>query len=251
MRKLNLSIVVGVIVAVLGAGMVVAYGQSVKKHADSGKDMVSVLVANSELTAGSPASDLSSQVHVAKVPLAYVVHDALSNTGALTSLPQGSVLSGTVPSGAQLSQNNFADTATAGHVSASPGHVAISVETDLSPGVARYLAVGSKVDVFATYHEVRDATGKLTAASSRTKLFASGVKVLAVSVAQEPSNSQNSTDAQMLSDKVVVLLDMTPAQAEKLVNATTLGDIYLADTTGSNDRTAKGAVPSDVVASNR
>ena len=36
MRKLNVSIVVGVIVAVLGAGIVVAYGQSVDKRAAGG-----------------------------------------------------------------------------------------------------------------------------------------------------------------------------------------------------------------------
>ena len=85
MRKLNLSIVVGVIVAVLGAGMVVAYGQSVNKRIASGKHPVAVLVANSDLGAGTPASELASKVHVQQMPSAYVASGALDSVGALTS----------------------------------------------------------------------------------------------------------------------------------------------------------------------
>ena len=251
MRKLNLSIVVGVIVAVLGAGMVVAYGHSVNKRIASGKNPVAVLVANDAIPAGTPAKDIGSRVHVEQVPSAFVVSDALASTSALSQLSAGAVLTGAVPRGGQLSREAFSDAATAGHVQPAPGHVAISVETDLSPGVARYLSVGSLVDVFATYHDVRDQSGKLTFASSRTKLFATGVKVLAVSVAQDKANGSSSSDQAALSDKVVVLLDMSPRDAEKMVNATTLGEIYLAQTQAGHDTTGTGAVPTDVTLSNR
>jgi Flp pilus assembly protein CpaB len=250
MRKLNVSIVVGVIVAVLGAGIVVAYGQSVDKRAAGGKHPVKVLVADGDLAAGTPVGDVTSSVHLENMPSAYAVDGALTDAKSLTStVGDHAVLTGPVPKGGQLSRSSFAETAVAGHVKPAVGHVAISVETDLSPGVARYLAVGSLVDVFATYHDVRDANGKLTQASSRTKLFASGVKVLAVSVAQEPSGDRNDSNALM--DKVVALLDMTPAAAEKLVNATTLGEIYLAETQSGHDITPAGAVPTNVVSSNR
>ena len=251
MRRLNISIVVGVVVAVLGAGIVVAYGQSVDKRIASGKQLVSVVVADGDLAAGTPAHDIAGQVHVDKVPSSYVAHGALSSVAALADLPAGSVLAGPVASGGQLTSSAFADAATAGHVRPAPGHVAVAVETDLSPGVARYLSVGSMVDVFATYHDVRNQRGKLTKASSRTKLFASGIKVLAVSVAQDTANDGHSTNSSVLLDKVVALLDMSPTDAEKLVNATTLGDIYLADTASGGHHTATGAVPTDVVGSNR
>lgn len=251
MRKLNVSIVVGVIVAVLGAGIVVAYGQSVDKRAASGKNPVSVLVADGDLAAGTSASDVATRVHVEKVPSSYVANGALTDAGTLAAtVGNHAVLTGPVPKGGQLSRSSFAETAVAGHVKPAVGHVAISVETDLSPGVARYLAVGSLVDVFATYHDIRDASGKLTTAANRTKLFATGVKVLAVSVAQEPSSDAH-TDSTALMDKVVALLDMTPGQAERLVNATTLGDIYLAETSSGHDTTPSGALPTDVVMSNR
>lgn len=251
MRKLNVSVVVGVIVAVLGAGIVVAYGQSVDKRAAAGKNPVSVLVADSDLAAGTPVSQVESSVHVVKMPSSYAVDGALSDAQSLPStVGSHAVLTGPLAKGGQLSRSSFADTAVAGHVNPSPGHVAISVETDLSPGVARYLAVGSIVDVFATYHDIRDQSGKLTSASNRTKLFASGVKVLAISVAQEPSGNKSS-DSTALMDKVVALLDMSPTVAERLVNATTLGDIYLAVTASGHDTTPTGVLPTDVVTSNR
>lgn len=247
MRKLNLSIVVGVVIAVLGAGIVVAYGQSVDNRIASGKNPVSVVVADGDLDAGTPARDVASKVHVEQVPSAFVAAGALHTAGDVKALPDGSVLTGPLAKGAQLTARSFADAATAGHVRPTDGHVAISVQTDLSPGVARYLTVGSFVDVFATYRDVRDQDGKLTAASSRTKLFVSNVKVLAVSVAQV---NDSKADNGSLTDKVVALLDLRPADAEKLVNATTLGEIYLAETTSGNHRTATGVVPTDVVKSN-
>lgn len=252
MRKLNISIVVGIVVAVLGAGIVVAYGQSVDKRIASGKQAVAVVVADADLQAGTPAKDITDQVHVEQVPSSFVADGALASVDALTSdLPAGSVLAGPIPHGGQVTSSDFADAATAGHVRPAEGHVAVAVQTDLSPGVARYLSVGSLVDVFATYHDVRNQQGKLTSASSRTKLFASGIKVLAVSVAQASPDESQSPDAGSLTDKVIALLDMKPTDAEKLVNATTLGEIYLADTATGGHRTKTGAVPTDVVGSNR
>jgi Flp pilus assembly protein CpaB len=251
MRKLNATVIVGVIVAVLGAGMVFAYGQTVDKHASGGNNPVAVLVADGNLAAGAPASSLRSDVHVAQVPSAYAVSGALSSVSALTSkLPEGSVLTAPVPKGGQLSSSSFADPAAAGRVNPAPGHLALAVQTDLAPGVARYLAVGEYVDVFGTYRDVRDQNGKLTKASSVTKLFASHVRVLAVSVAETKSNSGNDNQGSGLVDKTVVLLDLVPADAQRVVNASTLGSIYLAYSTAGH-RTPKGASPDDVVSSNR
>jgi Flp pilus assembly protein CpaB len=248
MRKLNVTVIVGVIVAVLGAGMVFAYGQTVDRRISNGRDPVAVLVADSDLAAGTAATSLRGRVHVEKVPAAYVVGGALDSEAALTSaLPEGAVLSGPVPKGGQLSRAAFADPARAGRVNPAPGHVALAVQTDLAPGVAHYLGVGQYVDVFGTYRDVRDQSGKLTKASSRTKLFASHVKVLAVSVAETKSDSSRT---RALADKTVVLLDVDPKDAERVVNVSTLGTIYLAYSTGTH-RTSTGANPTDVVASAR
>jgi Flp pilus assembly protein CpaB len=254
MRKLNASIVIGIIVAIIGAISVVAYGRNVDRRLSSGKQPTAVLVADSTLAAGSTVDDVRGHVHVTQVPAAFVVADALH---ALTDIPASQVLTSVVVKGGQLSRASFGDPATVGRLSPAAGHVALAVETDLSPGVARYLSPGQLVDVFVTYHDVMSDGGKHSFASSRTKLFVSGAKVLAVSVAQSHTTKTShstfgsTTDQAQPQDKVVAVLDLRPADAERLVNADILGSIYLAYTATGGDHTSTGVTPDDVVRSNR
>jgi Flp pilus assembly protein CpaB len=249
MKKLNISVVIGIIVALVGAGLVLVYGRHVNNKIAGGKQTMSVLVADQALAAGASAGSLTGHVHVAQIPAAYVVKGALSTPTALTNAAaQNAVLVGGVPQGGQLSFMDFAQGAAAGLVSPSKGDVALSVETPLSSGVARYLEPGQLVDVFATYAQSGGA-------QSPTKLFASGVKVLSVSVAAPKSGSNDSTDnnsdTSTPSGSVIVLLNLSPEDAQKVVNATTLGSIYLAYTNNANDKTAQGATPQSVLSSNR
>jgi len=248
MRKLNVSVIVGIIVALVGAGLVFAYGRNVNNKIAGGKHPMSVLVADEPLTAGTTASDVASHVHVAQIPAAYVVKGALSTPSALTTPKAGSaVLAGSVPQGGQLSLADFAEGASSGHVQPARGDVALSVETPLSSGVARYLEPGQMVDVFATYGNNESAALK-----SKTKLFVSGVKVLAVDIAQTKSgDSSDSADSDTPTGQVVALLDLSPRNAEKVVNATTLGTIYLAYTPNKHDTTPRGATPQSVLSSDR
>ncbi|HVT63926.1 MAG TPA: RcpC/CpaB family pilus assembly protein [Mycobacteriales bacterium] len=254
MRKLNITVIVGIVVALIGAGIVFAYGHNVDHKISSGKQTVSVLVADEFLGSGMTAGDVVSHVHVAQIPSAYVVKNAIGDTSNLSSNQASSaVLSGAVPEGGQLSYNDFTAAGQSGRLAPSKGNVALSVETPLSSGVARYLQPGQMVDAFVTYGGGGGASGSSNIAS-RTKLFASGVKVLSVTVAQ-PSNTNNSSDnsdnAATPTGSVIVLLDLSPVNAEKVVNAVTLGSIYLAYTTNAHDTTPSGATPDSVVRSNR
>lgn len=251
MRKLNASIVIGLIVAFIGATTVYAYGRSVDRRAQQGQQMVPVLVATAPLTAGMSVADLKSKVHQDEVPQAYLVSEALSS---LDQAPGSAVLTGDVPKGGQLSRSSFGDPAAAGRLNPAEGKVAVAVQTDISAGVARYLDTGSLVDVFVTYRSVSDASGRSTRVANRTKLFASGVKVLAVSVAPQPGDKSSGTRmlaTQQTSDKVIAVLELSPRDAERVVNATTLGSIYFGYTTRGGDSTSTGVVPDDVVAVTR
>ncbi|HVW80081.1 MAG TPA: RcpC/CpaB family pilus assembly protein [Mycobacteriales bacterium] len=246
MRKLNVTIIVGIVVAIIGAGLVFYYGHNVDNKISDGKHTVSVLVADETLGQGMTAGDVVSHVHVAQIPDAYVVKNAIAATSSLSaSGAQGAVLVGEVPEGGQLSYNDFANATDAGRLAPSKGDVALSVETPISSGVARYLQPGQLVDVFATY----------TAGSNgqATKLFASGVKVLSVSIA-DPTNGTNGTsndETSTPSGSVVVLLDLSPRNAQKVVNAVSAGTIYLAYTTGTHDTTPTTDSSTTVLASNR
>ncbi|HWA66403.1 MAG TPA: RcpC/CpaB family pilus assembly protein [Mycobacteriales bacterium] len=244
MRKLNVTIVVGVVVALIGAGLVFFYGHNVDNKISDGKHTVSVLVADEALGTGMTAGDVVSHVHVAQIPDAYVVKNAIAATSSLTaSGAQNAVLVGEVPEGGQLSYNDFANAADASHLAPSKGNVALSVETPISSGVARYLQPGQLVDVFATY----SSTG-----NQATKLFVSGVKVLSVTVADPSTDSNNNDDESATpTGSVVVLLDLSPRDAQKVVNAVSAGTIYLAYTTGTHDKTATTDDSGTVLASDR
>jgi Flp pilus assembly protein CpaB len=260
MRKLNATLLLGIAVAVLGFGLVLTYGRTVQKRIADGRETTKVLVASDNLVTGTPAASLvtGKSVALADVPAAYVAD------GVLTSLDsvQGRVLLGPVPKGTQLSEGLFGTPSTAASVQPAAGNVALAVEVGLSPGVARYLSVGSVVDVFVTYtgsgsggSAGASGAGDDSQSSERTKLFLSGTTVLAISGADrsqaagkegEQASSSSSTGG------VIVVLDLSPQDAERVVNAVSVGQLYLGlSAEGARHTTPTGATPDDVVSSNR
>ncbi|MGH2768533.1 MAG: RcpC/CpaB family pilus assembly protein, partial [Actinomycetota bacterium] len=153
----------------------------------------------------------------------------------------------------------------AASITPSPGKIAVAAEMDVSPGVARYVGVGSIVDVFVTYQEgasqgnvsvTQTGPGSATIrgqspATNRTKLFVSGVRVLAVSVAERQQDAP-AQDPARDDGRVIVVLDVTPPEGEAIVNAVSIGKLYLGlSTPGARHTTPTGVVPDDVVSSNR
>jgi Flp pilus assembly protein CpaB len=256
MRKLNITVIVGIVVALIGAGLVFVYGHNVDNKISDGKHTVDVLVADQVLGAGMTASDVVSHVHVAQIPEAYVVKNAIAATTSLTATgAESAVLVGAVPQGGQLSYNDFGSASTSGRLAPSKGDVALSIETPISSGVARYLQPGQMVDVFATY---AGGSSGGSGGGQETKLFASGVKVLSVSIANPTTTTGDSSDsnnddssASTPTGSVVVLLDVSPRNAQKVVNAVTAGSVYLAYTTSAHDVTPQTDSSNTVLASNR
>jgi Flp pilus assembly protein CpaB len=237
MRKLNVSIIVGVIVALIGAGLVFFYGRHVDNKISDGKATQSVIVADEPLAAGSAAHDVAGHVHIAQIPSAYVVTGALTTMTQLTSTDaQNYQLVGAVAKGGQLSATNFAQGAAAGGIQPTKGNVAIAVSLPINAGVARYLQPNQLVDVFVTYG----------GGGGQTKLFASGIRVLSVSVAETNSDGSTGDSGSAPAGQVVALLDATPLVAQKIVNAVSLGTPYLAYAP-TGGRTGKPTTPQSVL----
>ncbi len=254
MRKLNLTIAAGLVAAILGGGLVLAYGRGIDKKIADGRETVSVLVATSPLEAGATAEEIRTRVETQEIPRAFVADSALSSLEDAA----GMSLSGPVTKGSQLTQGQFVGAKDLTVLKPSNGHVALAVGVDISPGVARYLEAGSVVDVFATYRGVqadaRGASGTQDAqdaasggATNRTKLFATGIKVLSVRIAPSQESDEEGSNSGSPGEDVIVLLDLMPRDAEKVVNAVTLGEIYLAMSDGSKHVTPTGTTPDDVV----
>lgn len=248
MRRLNVTIVLGLVAALVGALLVLAYGSNVKDRIAEGKETIPILIANASIEAGATAETLAEVTVLEDIPREYVASGAL---GDLDSV-EGLVLAGPVAEGAQLTAAQFAAPQSVTSLQPEKGKVAVAVQVGLSPGVARYLSPGSTVDVFATFETVSSANvdeGKQ--ASNRTKLFLSGIRILAVSVAAAQTEDGDS-GATTLQNEVIAVLEVTPSQAEHLVNASTLGTLYLAlSNDGEEHTTPTGVTPDDVVAANR
>lgn len=260
MRKLNVTILVGVIVAALGFAMVFAYGRNVDEKVADGQETRPVLVATQAVPAGVSANRLASAFEVQQIPAAYVPEDALQDLGQV----KGQLLLGPVGVGEQLSASSFGTQVASpvGAVAPSKGHVALAIQTELTPGMARYIRPGSSVDLFVTYGgaDVKDGSAGEAAISQanagRTKLFVSSVTVLSVEAASKTAQSDDGTaETVAVSDGVLAVLNLTPTNAERVVNATTNGKIYLALSAVSGNapvhRTPTGATANDVLRSNR
>ena len=249
MRKLNLAIALGVILALVGAAIAFAYGRSVDERIADGKRTTTVLVTTKALTAGMTGAEVRKSVETRDIPAAYAPEGTISSLDDVAT----KTLLGPVPIGAQLTATDFGRPADLGTIKPTKGNVALAVGVDLVPGVARYIAAPSVVDLFVTYPE---KSGEAPS-DSRTKLFATGVKVLSVSVAPPPELEEDDEDAATeastaATDQVVAVLDVRPDEAERIVNAQTLGKLYLGLST-KDDRhpTVDGVTPDDVVQANR
>ncbi len=248
MRKLNVTIILGVLVAVIGAAIVIAYGRGVQNKVADGKATVPVVVVTQDVPAGTPVTSLGTVTKISQVPKAYVA------TGALRTLqdaPAGATLLAPLTTGTQLSKAVFG---TAGQAAASAlrpaaGTVALAVQVGLTPGVARYVGPGSTVDMFLTY-AAKGAPG--AASGPMTKLFASGVKVLSVSAAAPitPVAGQPAQAAPTVApDNVLAVLQADPELAQRIVSAVQTGQIYLAlDAAGDGAHaTSAGVTPESVL----
>ncbi len=249
MKKLNLAIAAGVLTALIGGVLVLAYGRNVDDKIAKGRAMTPVLVATEALTAGTAGASLKGSTELRQVPKAFLA------TGTLASLDDVSTMTlvAPVPSGAQLTRSAFGRPSEIGALKPSTGNVALAVGVDLVPGVARYITAPSMVDLFVTYTGGGGAATAPGLADSRTKLFASGIKVMSVSVAPRPEQPDDADAAPSapLGDQVIAVLDVSPVEAERIVNSATLGKLYLGLSSGERHVTPAGATPDDVVKSNR
>lgn len=241
MRRLNVTVIAGIIAALLGVLIVVTYGRGVDQKVAAGKQTVSVLVTTTPLTAGSTPGSIQSKVETKQVPRAYLSGDSIS---ALSALPTGAVLRVPLAKGTQLNRSAFTDPATGGGgvggITPGKGLDAVAVRVGMVPGVAHYVTAGSTVDLFVTYKAVKPVPNATVTTPVVTKLFASSVHVLSVAAG-------GTTSAAALADDVLMVLEATPSLAQAIINAQAAGELYAALTLGEQHTTTSGTTPAEVL----
>ncbi|MCZ7664095.1 MAG: Flp pilus assembly protein CpaB [Thermoleophilia bacterium] len=252
MGRRTIAITIAILFALAAAALVWWYVGSVKETTSEDTVTRTVLVAAEDVPARTTGESLVEKrlVEPKDVPARYVAPGALASETEL----QGKILSANLAKGQQLvaSQLGTAQTESVAFQVKS-GMRAVSVPIDRERGVGGAIAAGDRVDVVATFKtdmlsqanvnlgavltpeertRIQERTGiDLSASMSAvTRTVLQQVEVLGIDSMQSATETggltQDATNSG--SDNPVVVLMVTPAEAEQLVFAQELGSVWFA-----------------------
>ena len=196
----NLMIVVGVVLAVLGAAFAALY---VRGNEAAAVDSRAVVVITKNVRAGTPAADVPMEVR--RMPVAAIPADALTSTAPLN----GQVVLHPLSANQVVTKAMFGvrGAAASGGVVLPKGMKGIGVELAFAPGGLRYVVPGDRVDVVTS-----EKRGDVVT----TKVLLTAVQVIATTPG---AGTGESTPATAGPGTLHFLLAVDEAQAVKIVNA--------------------------------
>lgn len=219
----RLGIAVAILLAVIGTIGLVAYVNSAKDDAVAGENPTKVLVATTDIDAGTPVGELGTKTKVEEVPAKVVA------AGAITSLTdvRNTVTAVPMVAGEQLIASRFvsagSEVAASGGVVAPKGFLETTVSLEPARALGGLIRPGQRVAVVASFTD----TGQV----QQTRTVLGDVLVTNVQVTGTASGSSDSTaDAVATSPqaKLLVTMAVAPADLEKFVNAAEGGKVWLA-----------------------
>ena len=196
----NLMIVVGVVLAVLGAAFAVLY---VRGDEAGAVDTRPVIVVTKAAAAGTAAKDVAFEVR--RVDARAVPADAIGSTATLN----GQVALYALSPNQVVTQSMFGvqGTAASGGVVLPKGKKGVGVELAFAPGGLRYVVPGDRIDVISSVKRGDQVT---------TKVLLEAVQVIATTPG---AGTGESTAVQAGPGTLHFLLAVDDAQALKVVNA--------------------------------
>lgn len=254
MRTRILTIVLAAVLGLFGVVAVVAYAHQANQRAVAGLQAEPVLMANSEIPAGTSLNQAWSEnlLGIEKVPVSSVSttaeHSVTSANGRLVTTAK-------VAKGQVLLRNmlgNAADVAATGSSLAVPPHmVAVTVNMCVAEAVASFIHSGSRIAVFDTIagkgsqiqrscdaqHQILNADA-IEHGAAATMLVLPEAEVLAVgqnSAAQSTSQGNEATatadpasSATSSNTEVLVTVAVNQVEAERLILIDEVGMPYMA-----------------------
>ena len=224
MGRRTLLLVVALLLSAVGSVLVYAYAQGADDRAREGQQTRSVLVANTLIVPGTSVDQILADGSAQSEEL---VSEAVAD-GALSDLStvSDSVVLSSIYPGQQIVAAAFGSREGVAGIPIPEGKMAISVQLSDPQRVAGFVSPGTQVAVFATLDDPDPAPGE--AGSDVTTLLLPRVSVITTgSVNPEPASS-SSTDNTEDIPRAVVTLAVTQAEAERLILASSKGQLYLA-----------------------
>lgn len=218
MNRRVVAVAVAVLLALLGAVLLLRYVSAADERAMADLQPVSVLVATAPITEGTPASALGELVEMRELPATAVGPNSVTDLRELGTMVAATDLA----AGEQLLAGRFASLQSLqqfGGIPAPEGFHQVTVPLNSSRVVGGTITPGDTVGVFATIGD-------------QTHLLLHKILVLRVQGGLSPSASEENdstdpADAPVHEGGVMVTLALTAPDAEKVVFAGENGAIWL------------------------
>lgn len=233
MKKKLLALLSAALLAVIGVIAMISYAQGADERAFADAKMVEVLVVKTEIPAETPASRITTAVQTKKVPV------AVRAEGALTSLDSVKGLSTnvTLKPGEQLLPSRFGALTGKGKSSSLPaGMQEVSIALSAPRVATGAVKAGDRVGVVVSYAKQGNDGGY-------TNVVKNNLLVTRVS-----NSVLSKVGAEEAGVPVLVTFAVRPMDAQKLINASEFGKVWLTlqnsqtDTTGSKQIESKDVI---------
>jgi pilus assembly protein CpaB len=243
MGRRSLLLVAAVVLAGLGAALVFWYAHGADQRAAQGLQLRKVLVATTEIPAGTSGASLvgSSSVELRDVAAGSVAPGALSDLSGVRSL----TTLGPVFPGEQLLGAQFGPSAALTSLPIPDGMMAVSVQLGDPERVAGFVTAGSEVAVFVTIANTDPATQARQ--PDMTQILLTRVPVIGVgntSVVTQTSTDRTGQQNTEQIPKTILTLAVTQDEATRLIHATQKGSLYFALLTPTSKVSPGGRVDS-------
>jgi pilus assembly protein CpaB len=230
MTRRIIGVLLALILAVIGTGAVLFYVNDTKNSVADGQAAVTVLVAKQRIPAGTSGESIKTKGYAEElvVPAATAPADSLTVVaGELDKL----VLTHDVQPRQLLLKGMFgAATKLSGGVALPEKMLAVSIKTAVEEEVGGFVRPGSQVAIFVTL----EPDGK----EQVTKLLLPRVETLAVGAYGQDAATSTQNDDESLANGTVTLLvtvAVNQSDAERLIHAIRVGQLYLALLTDTSE----------------
>jgi pilus assembly protein CpaB len=231
MNRRVIGILLAVLLAVIGTGAVLFYVKLAQDRVASGQRAVRVLVATARIPAGTTGERIRTAELAEEIvmPAATVPDDALSTVTA--ELNELVVTSDVQPRQLLLRGQFDAPTRISGGLAIPEKMLAVSLKMEVEEEVGGFIRPGSQVAVFGTFKVADKAFKDLTGEDNqRTQLLLPRTEVLAVGAYGEDGVTSNQPEEGESRGEVtlIVTVSVIQADAERLIHATRIGELYAA-----------------------
>jgi pilus assembly protein CpaB len=240
MKRTIVATIVAVVLALLGGVAVLLYAAGADARAVAKQEPVQVLIAAKRIPAGTKGKAIVEGGYVERVvmPASSVPADAV---GSIDAGLEELVVTSDLQQRQVLLRGSFGEAAVrTGGLAVPDGKVAITVEIGDAERVAGHVEAGAEVAVFDTF-TVAEGPGRTPAGdglstdhkyTQATRLLLPRVEVLAIGERVEADDTKakkdSTSDEKSKTQKVLVTVAVSQAEAEKLVLAATTGSLYFA-----------------------